>query len=80
MWPNSRSANGYAHLCYARRCRREDPIIDIRIAQHAVAVADHGASLLVFVKHHMSMIPVGQVATGIKKQVNSYGFVSCSVS
>lgn len=55
-------------------------MIDILIAQHAVAVADHGASLLVFVKHHMSTIPLGQIAIGIKKQVNSYGFVSCSVS
>ena len=80
MWLNSRSANAYAHLYYARCCRRADPVTDILIAQHAFAAAEYGASLFVFVKHRISTIPVGQISTGIKKYVNPSGldFLFCN--
>ena len=58
------------HLCYARCCRRADPVADILIAQRAFAAGEYGVSLFVYVKHRISTTPVGQISTGIKQHVN----------
>ena len=71
-------ANADVYVCCARWCRREDPIVDILIAQHVFAIARYAESLVAIVNHRTWSPSFEETTASSRTHVSAAVQVSCS--